>query len=206
MAGGRLQCLAVKGQPGADLRNWVGRRFPQGSVFEVEWIDLEDVDGKKNDLRLRAFARGGALFAHGEGIAFGDGAVFFACTYGGRTKTGQIWRYVPSPHEGQEGEAGSPGRLELFLQPDDGRILFNPDQMTVSPWGDLFVCEDNPRRQFLMGITPSGDIYAFARNSKDDSELAGVCFSPDRSTMFLNMQNIGYTLAITGPWKTRRRP
>jgi secreted PhoX family phosphatase len=204
--GGRLQCLAVRGKPGFDTRNWIGSPLPPGSAFQVEWIDLEDVDGKKNDLRIQGFTKGGAIFAHGEGIAFGNGAVFFACTYGGRTKTGQIWRYIPSPYEGREGEEGKPGRLELFVQPDNGRILFNPDQMTVSPWGDLMVCEDNPRRQFLMGITPQGDIYTFARNALDDSELAGVCFSPDRTTMFLNMQNIGHTLAITGPWKAGQRP
>jgi secreted PhoX family phosphatase len=203
-AGGRLQCLSVRGNPGLDTRNWRGNLFPPGSAMPVEWIDLEDVDGEENDLRLRGYEKGGARFANGEGIAFGNGAVFFACTYGGRTKTGQIWRYVPSPEEGTAGEKDTPGRLELFVQPDDGRILFNPDQMTVSPWGDLLVCEDNPRRQYLMGITPQGKIYTFARNIKDDSELAGVCFSPDKTTMFLNLQNIGYTLAITGPWKDPR--
>jgi secreted PhoX family phosphatase len=201
-AGGRLQCLSLAGRPGFDTRNWRANLFPPGSGMPVAWLELEDVDGRKNDLRLRGRALGGAVFANGEGIVSGNGAVFFACTYGGRRKSGQIWRYVPSPREGSPAEAREPGRLELFLQPDDPRILFNPDQMAVAPWGDLLVCEDNPRRRYLQGITPQGDIYTLARNVKDESELAGVCFSPDRTTMFLNMQNAGFTFAVTGPWTT----
>ena len=35
----------------------------------------------------------------------------------------------------------------------------------------------------------------------NQSELAGVCFSPDGSTLFVNIQHDpGLTLAITGPW------
>jgi len=200
--GGRLQCLAVRDRPGLDTRNWQANLFPAGSSAQVEWIDLDDVDGKNDDLRVRGFEKGGARFAHGEGIAFGAGAVHFDSTFGGRTKTGQIWRYFPSPAEGTPQEPSEPGRLELFLQPDDARVLFNPDQMALSPWGDLLICEDNSQRFHLLGITPQGKSYLLARNVKDDSELAGVCFSPDRSTMFLNLQDAGLTLAVTGPWKT----
>ncbi len=32
------------------------------------------------------------------------------------------------------------------------------------------------------------------------SELAGACFSPDGSTLFLNIYYPGVTLVITGPW------
>ena len=33
------------------------------------------------------------------------------------------------------------------------------------------------------------------------SELAGVTFSPDGSTLFVNIQVLGKTVAITGPWR-----
>ncbi len=82
------------------------------------------------------------------------------------------------------------------------RILFNPDQLAVAPWGDLLVCEDNPQRRHLKGITSSGSIYTLARNVYDDSELTGACFSPDLTTLFLNVQEAGITFAVTGPWKT----
>ena len=35
-------------------------------------------------------------------------------------------------------------------------------------------------------------------------ELAGAVFSPDGSTLFVNIQTPGVTVAITGPWDTLR--
>ena len=52
----------------------------------------------------------------------------------------------------------------------------------------------------LVGVTPGGDIYTLA-HSHLRTEFAGVTFSPDGSTLFVNAQGKGLTLAITGPWK-----
>ena len=49
-------------------------------------------------------------------------------------------------------------------------------------------------------MTPSGQEYVIADNPYTSSELAGVCFSPDGKTLFVNIQDRGLTLAITGPW------
>ncbi|MEO0330564.1 MAG: alkaline phosphatase PhoX [Bacteroidota bacterium] len=38
-----------------------------------------------------------------------------------------------------------------------------------------------------------------------DSELAGACFSPSGKTFFVNVQNEGLTLAVTGPWEKLRK-
>jgi secreted PhoX family phosphatase len=134
---------------------------------------------------------------------FGQGVVFFACTSGGHVNRGQIWKYTPSPVEGTAGEANQPGRLELFVEPNDGTLIENCDNLTVSPWGDLIVCEDGSGDQFLVGISPEGRIYKFGRNAVSDSELAGATFSPDGTTLFVNIQHDGLTLAITGPWEER---
>ena len=170
--------------------------------MSVHWVDLEDVDTDRDDLRLRGYKQGGARFASGEGVYFSKGTVYFDCTNGGRRVNGQIWRYTPSPAEGTPGEKEKPGQLELFLEPYDPRILEHPDQLTVAPWGDLLVCEDGEGAQFMVGITEDKKIYRFAKSAAGESELAGVCFSPDSSTMFLNVYDVGVTLAITGPWKT----
>ncbi len=77
----------------------------------------------------------------------------------------------------------------------------HPDQITVAPWGDIFVCEDGNDGNYLLGITPRGSIYKFAWNALNESDLAGVCISPDGSTMFLNILEPGLTLAAIGPWK-----
>jgi secreted PhoX family phosphatase len=45
-------------------------------------------------------------------------------------------------------------------------------------------------------------MFTIAKNAKDRSEFAGCTFSPDGSILFVNMQGLGKTLAITGPWRT----
>lgn len=201
--GGRLQALAIygPGEKGVDTRNWTGRRIVQGETKRVRWVDLEDVDSETDFLRYRAFDKGAARFARGEGMWQGRGAVYFACTSGGPNKKGQIWRYTPSPAEGQAGEADQPGTLELFIEPNDGNLIENADNLTVAPWGDVVVCEDSKGDNFLVGVTPKGAIYKLGQNRYNESEFAGATFSPDGSTLFVNIQKTGLTLAITGPWK-----
>jgi secreted PhoX family phosphatase len=52
----------------------------------------------------------------------------------------------------------------------------------------------------VVGITPQGELYNFARNAINEREFAGACFSPDGRTMFVNIQDPGITFAIWGPW------
>lgn len=70
--------------------------------------------------------------------------------------------------------------------------------------GHLFVCEDrysDTLQNHLRIVTPEGKVATFARNVfKGNGEWAGACFSPDGSTLFVNVQWPGFTLAITGPW------
>jgi hypothetical protein len=77
----------------------------------------------------------------------------------------------------------------------------HPDHITVTPWGDIFACEDGDKGNYLLGITPQRRIYKFAWNALNESDLTGVCFSADGGTMFLNILEPGLTLAVTGPWK-----
>ncbi|UCC39010.1 MAG: DUF839 domain-containing protein [Candidatus Aminicenantes bacterium] len=201
--GGKLQCLAIADMSQFDTRNWGKQRVSPGEILTVRWIDLEDVDPDQDNLRYQGYKKGAAIFARGEGLCLNNGELYFTCTIGGQTATGQIWRYILSPFEGTEREAESPGKLELFLELNGKKTLENPDQITMAPWGDLLVCEDGEGEQYLLGITPQRKIYRFARNALDESEFSGTSFSPDGSTMFLNNLKSGLTLAITGPWKNR---
>lgn len=202
LRGGRLQALAVVDRPSLDVRNWDEQTVAVGESLPVRWIDLDGVDAPDDDLRLRGFEQGAARFTRGEGMWYGNGAVYFACTDGGHIRKGQIWRYVPSPHEGTRREAEEPGQLELFVEPEDAGLIDNADNVTVAPWGDLVVCEDGSGEQYLSGITPDGHIYKIGHNAHpEDSEFAGSTFSPDGTTLFVNIQDPGLTLAITGPWK-----
>jgi secreted PhoX family phosphatase len=205
-AGGRLQALALADWPTADTRNWPGTpEFPVGRKLKVKWIDLEEVESPAGDLRKRGAAAGAAVFARGEGAWTGGDGVYFAMTNGGRKLLGQIFRYVPGPYEGTAREAESPGTLELFAQPDDSALLTNCDNLTIAPWGDVVICEDNGGHCRVVGVTPAGEFYVIASLLEAGRELAGACFSPDGTTLFVNVQTPGYTLAITGPWEKRGR-
>lgn len=131
-------------------------------------------------------------------------AVYFACTDGGRNQSGQIFRYFPSEAEGTNREAEQPGHVELFLEPNDTDLLKHGDNITISPSGTLYICEDSSGPNMVRGVTRSGRMFTLAVNRFNESELAGVCFSPDGSTMFVNIQNPGITFAITGAFGNER--
>ena len=201
--GGRLQALALADLKSADTRNLTAPTVRQGEALAVKWIDVQDVRSPQDDLRMQGFSSGAAVFARGEG-AWPDGdAIYFACTSGGAAKSGQIFRYTPSPEEGEAGEQGAPARLELFLESPDRRILEYADNLTIAPWGDLVLAEDGEGIDHVIGVTPEAKVYTLARNARDDGEFAGPVFSPDGSTLFVNMQTAGLTLAITGAWARR---
>ena len=204
--GGRLQASFVW-KESMDTRHWKEKdTLKPGTRYAVKWIDMDGADGAEDDLRLRGFEKGAACFARGEGMWFGNGELYFACTNGGNHKTGQIFKYIPSKYEGtsREKEKGNEPRLELFVEPNDTKLLRYADNLTVAPWGDIVFCEDGGKKPRIVGITPKGEFYQLAENIGYASELAGVCFSPSGKTLFVNIQEAGLTLAITGPWHKRK--
>ncbi len=215
--GGRLQALALAEQAGADTRNWPADRggdptlrMVQNRRYPVRWVDLADVHSPGNDLRLRGRKSGAAIFARGEGLAFAleaaGPAVYFTCTSGGAANIGQIWRYLPSLHEGTSRETDAPGELELFAESTGENEFEKCDNIVASPRGELIVCEDGGGDQFIRAVAPDGLIYPIARNADaGKSEFAGACFSPGGKTLFVNIQRPGITLAITGAWDALAR-
>ena len=205
LSSGKLQALAIINNPSYDTRNWKKLdtpEFPVNKPMEVEWIDMEDVDSPESDLRFRGFDAGAARFARGEGMWYGNGEIYFACTNGGKENNGQIFRYIPGKYEGTEREMESPGKVELFIESMNSDLMQFADNLTVAPWGDVVVAEDKSQPK-LVGITPEGEMYHIAENIGYHSEFAGVCFSPSGDTLFVNIQGPGLTLAIQGPWGNR---
>lgn len=92
--------------------------------------------------------------------------------------------------------------LDLFFESIDPRVMDYADNLTVAPWGHLVICEDRigNKTNHLRGLTPEGRSYTIAR-LRTETELAGACFSPDGSTLFVNAYSPGCTLAIRGPWR-----
>ena len=199
--GGRLQALAVVTADAFKTHNWSGPAIELNRPLDVRWIDLTNVDSDKNDLRKRGAKAGAASFARGEGLCVTDDGVAFTCTIGGPDRLGQVFSYSPSRFEGQADEHGEPGHLTLIAEAGPDSLLRHADNITTTPWGDLFVCEDTSDHCGIVGIRPNGEQYAVADNAYSNSELAGVCFSPDGRTLFVNIQHPGTTVAITGPWE-----
>ena len=192
-AGGRLQAMVIEGI--ADTRNWNGAAMIVGQQYRVSWVDLDDVEAPKDDLRQRAAAKGAALVARGEGLHMGDNAVFACCTSGGAKQLGQILKLTP-------GLAGAPDLVELFFESESTDQFNYGDNLTVAPNGHLIVCEDQYTDvvdNHIRGITPQGAAYTLARLTAQ-TELAGGCFSPDGKVLFVNAYGPTATLAITGPW------
>jgi secreted PhoX family phosphatase len=199
--GGRLQALGIKGEESFDTRNWIDpNAMTADRSYDVTWIDLEEPDVPDNDLRLRGADKGATVFARGEGICYADGEIVMAATIGGPERLGQLFSYTPSPAEGTDREENAPGSIRLIAESTSDSVLRHGDNLILSPWGDLIVCEDTASSCGLVGVAPDGQQYALADNSHTSSELAGICFAPDGKTMFVNIQVRGMTLAITGPW------
>lgn len=195
--GGKLEMLMIDAKPGFDTRK--GQRV--GDALPCKWVAIDDPDpvsAATNDLAVyeSGKAKGAATFARLEGAWFGNGSVYMSATSGGDASLGQVWRYIPS-------EMG--GTLVLLFESRDKKVLWSPDNLTVSRRGGIAICEDTYGGNcHIRGLTPDGRIFDFAKNiypGQEESEFAGVCYAPDGQTMFVNLQLPGVTCAIWGPWE-----
>ncbi|HET7479454.1 MAG TPA: alkaline phosphatase PhoX [Rubrobacteraceae bacterium] len=181
--GGRLQALALEEKP-----NYNVDLASPGQKFGVVWKDVNPEEPHES-----AEDAGAARFGRLEGAYFAGGAFWFDDTIGGEKRLGQVFRYLPATET-----------LELFYEGTEPGKMESPDNIVVTPWGDLWFAEDEAvdgdSVNRVMGITPEGQVYVFARNATSDSEFAGPTFSPDGKTFFVNMQGDGLTFAIWGPF------
>lgn len=203
-AGGKLQAMRVPGVP--DLSSIQ----ETGACFEgVEWVDVPDPLAAQTPIRLQDFGPKGITHAQKlEGCYWGGRCVYFVSSFAHSAEGsaadhfGQIWRYDPSSR-----------RLTLVIVfgPDTDIQLpgESPDNICLAPSGGLMVCEDGNGAQHVYGVTRRGEVYAMARNAQNIGtpdapewgEFAGVTFSPDGETMYVNCYAPGTTFAVTGPWR-----
>jgi len=188
---GKLQALRMMGEPGFDTSPLVpGRPLP------IDWVDVPNPDPDDDSVRFQAQAAGAALFRRTEGMWLGPDAAYFCASTGGPIGHGQIFRLT----------FGDRPMLDVITASTDPEVLDNPDNLCVSPDGQLFVAEDSLDGNFLRRVSLDGKVVAFARNARSTGEFAGPCFAPDGRTLFVNMQEDQLTLAISGPfdrlWRT----
>lgn len=184
---GKLQALAIEGAPRFDTG-----RMALHDELPIRWVDVKEPDPAEDTVRLQAQAQGAAIFRRNEGLWLHGDDLFLCATAGGPIDRGQVFRVRhASEHD---------ARISLIAHTEDPEVLDMPDNLTVSPDGHLYAVEDGLDGNFVRRIGIDGTITTFAHNVLSSSELAGPCFAPDGKTMFVNIQNDGLTLAISGPF------
>lgn len=183
---GKLQALRVES---GDM--FATTDMEVGQVVAISWVDVDDPTPVDDTVRTQAQAKGAAVFKRGEGICYWQGEVYVCSTTGGPVGAGQIFKLTDRP---------GAATLELLARSEHADVLNHPDNITVAPWGELFMAEDAGTGSGIRVLNAAGEVFDFARNAKSDSELAGVCFSPDGKTLFVNIQFDHLTLAIRGPF------
>jgi secreted PhoX family phosphatase len=180
--GGKLQAAAIEEIPKA-----LASSFSTGQSFGIVW---KDVNPEKPSLEAKE--KGCIQFSRLEGAYFAGGVFWFDDTSAGQKRLGRVYRYFPATNT-----------LELFYESSEGNDLEAPDNICITPWGDLWIAEDGGGTDRIIGVTPEGQTYVFAENTLNGSELAGPVFSPDGHTLFVNIQSPGMTFAIWGPFARR---
>jgi secreted PhoX family phosphatase len=171
-----------------------------GEKIPCHWIPIRDVDPEEDTMRYSAQDEGAMIFARGEGLAFEKDTVYICATSGGPKSLGQVFSYTPNQKDLHNGGPGS-GYLTLLTHHSPKSAVNMPDNIVASPNKFIYMVEDGPDRSRLLILTPQGKVFNFATNIFNESEMAGVCISPDYNALFVNIQNGGLTLCIKGDFR-----
>ncbi len=151
---------------------------------------------------------------------------------GHRPREGRATRFqVPeaTPFDGGEGCWFESGRV-YFSTKGDGRVwaldtasdtieilydvatsaepeLLNPDNVTASSRGDVFVAED-PGNLRIVALTAGGAVKPVVEiTGQTGTEVTGPALSPDGAHLYFSSQrHPGITYEVTGPFVNERRP
>jgi secreted PhoX family phosphatase len=204
-AGGLLETLAVN-----SVDTDLSIVTEPGTRLGVSWIKVPNPNplGSETSVREQSIALGATPIKKAEGTWLDhDGSIWFVSSYAGGplaedpedvtavAHAGQIWRYEPRSET-----------LELIVLLPPGSPHDGPDNITAGPHGFALACTDGEDAQYLIGIDEAGHVFPFAFNAGGTDEFAGATFSPDGSTLYVNIQGEpAFTLAIWGPWHEPRR-
>ncbi|MCZ7535958.1 MAG: DUF839 domain-containing protein [Acidimicrobiia bacterium] len=157
----------------------------------VRWLPLPDPSAR--DLATRSQVAESTAFLGGEGIWYREGVVYFV------TKLDQkVWMYSTVDET-----------LSVLYEPalvPEPPLLTGPDNIVMSSFGDLLVCEDHTGEQEIVLITADGEIAPLLRlTGQNAAELTGPAFSPGGDRLYFSSQRGGdgggITYEVRGPFR-----
>jgi len=177
-----------------------------GSSFPVTWVPVPnpDPDIAAGEPRIRTQLTNEVTRSKKfEGLWWGNGQLYINCSF---AKTAADVSNIGTPHEGQVWTYDPRrNRIELHARFAPGGLFDGPDNITVSPHGGAFLCEDGDGDQYVIYLDDENRAFAFAKNriafDGGFQEFTGATFSRDGRFLFVNAQQPGITYAIKGPWR-----
>ena len=168
----------------------VAEKIGGGLEGTVQWLPVPDPSGSGTATRLQVPAS--TSFNGGEGIAYGNGKIYFVTKGDDR-----VWCFdvVTSQLTVIYHRASSP---TPFLR--------GVDNVELSVDGDILVAEDGGDLE-IVAITPAGTPISICKLvGHAGSEIAGPAFSPDYSKLYFSSQRglagtgLGITFELSGGW------
>jgi secreted PhoX family phosphatase len=201
---GTLEALRASTLGGAHVPDLSIATTP-GTTYRVAWVTVPDRDATLKSTR-KQFANDQVTRSRKlEGMWWGDDGAYFVCSFArladgsAAQHDGQIWFVDPLAETIELKLRFAYTPLDQDNDPD------GPDNMTVSAYGGLILAEDGDGKNHLVGATPSGETFFFARNDDPgDSEFTGPNFSRNKKILFANIQSPGWVFAIQGPFTKQR--
>ena len=95
-----------------------------GQKFGVVWKKLKPEIAQQD-----AKDKGCIQFSRLEGAYFSEGTFWFDDTSASKKRLGRVYRYTPATNT-----------LELFYESTDKNDLEAPDNINITPWGDILDC------------------------------------------------------------------
>lgn len=163
----------------------------------VTWVEVPDPAAASAPTRKQVSAM--TQFKRGEGIWFDGGVVYVATTSDSKVHAYDISAQRVTVIYDKAALADPP--------------LLNPDNLTVSSSGDIFVGEDSGEDDPLdLGIiTPEGEVARFLKltgpqhgSGQAISEVTGPVFDPSGTRLYFSSQRAlgaGQVYEITGPFR-----
>lgn len=165
----------------------------------VSWTEVHDPLARSGETRFQV--AGSTVFYRAEGIwLWGRGL------YVGTTMDSTLRRYDLRT-----------GLIDVVYTVDwdkvgrEGPVLNRIDQMTASPAGQVFICEDDGEAELAMGVLDPPDavtrFLTVSGREHRESELTGVAFDPAGRRLYFSSQRAfgeGALYEVMGPFRRRR--